>query len=57
MLFSGKEQEKEQYKRTRVALKGIKEACCQQDEEVFYLSNSQQIVALLTEMKMVQRYP
>lgn len=49
---------KEQYKRTRVALNGIKESCCDRAcTERLYLSNSQEIVALLRDLKLIDRYP
>ena len=57
-LKNAKDVAKEQYKRTRVALNGIKEACCNENcQERLYLQNSQEIVALLTELKLLDRYP
>lgn len=49
---------KEQYKRTRVALAGIRDACCQEEcKERLYLSNSGEIVELLRELGLLADYP
>lgn len=49
---------KEQYKRTRVALAGIRDACCQEEcKERLFLSNSGEIVELLKELRLIMEYP
>ena len=48
---------KEQYKRTRVALNGIRDACSQASKERLYLSNSTELIQLLKDLKLIDQYP
>ena len=49
---------KEQYKRTRVALNGIRDACAEGGlKERLFLSNSAEITLMLQELDMIERYP
>jgi hypothetical protein len=49
----------EQYVRTRVVLNGIRDACCQEgiSRERLYLANSQELIKLFKELKMLDKYP
>ena len=49
---------KEQYKRTRVAIGSITEACYQkQCRERLYLSNSSELVGLIRDFKLLKNHP
>lgn len=56
MIFGDDESSKEQFKRARVALKGLKDACILSKERL-YLTNSKDLVELIIEFGMMLFYP
>ena len=47
---------KELYKKSRVAMRGIKDACIQSKERL-YLANSSDLIDLIYQFKLIEFYP